>query len=264
MAEAERHDGSRGTGSTYTINSGNGLIVSHAAASQTIIVEWLEITESHANVEYLLRNNVQNDTCTCIFRNVLAYDLTTSINYPLGGATAGVDGIFYVLNCMVFNCTMSTANNRDFSGISISNSSQTELYCYNNTVYDIVSGTSANAGDCRGFLINSKSGSANKNNIATDTTGTNTGTISDFSYQGSVSDNSNNASSDDTADDGGGSNHVISISSSSQYVSTTEGSEDLHLISGSDCIGAGVDLGTGNEVEIDIDGYDRDWETIYL
>ena len=38
------------------------------------------------------------------------------------------------------------------------------------------------------------------------------------------------------------------------FVSTTAGSEDLHLDEDSVCIGAGVDLGTTNEVNIDIDG----------
>ena len=42
------------------------------------------------------------------------------------------------------------------------------------------------------------------------------------------------------------------------FVSIGPGSEDLHLDAGSVCIEAGVDLGTTNEVNIDIDGFDRD------
>ena len=42
------------------------------------------------------------------------------------------------------------------------------------------------------------------------------------------------------------------------FVSTTAGSEDLHLDSNSICRQAGVDLGTTNSVNIDIDGFDRD------
>ena len=42
------------------------------------------------------------------------------------------------------------------------------------------------------------------------------------------------------------------------FVSTVAGSEDLHLDTGSVCLEAGVDLGTTNEVNIDIDGVDRD------
>ena len=42
------------------------------------------------------------------------------------------------------------------------------------------------------------------------------------------------------------------------FVSTTVGAEDLHISQSSVCIGAGVDLGTTNGVEIDINGRDRD------
>ena len=42
------------------------------------------------------------------------------------------------------------------------------------------------------------------------------------------------------------------------FVSTVTGSEDLHISQSSVCIGEGVDLGTTNGVEIDINGRDRD------
>jgi hypothetical protein len=42
------------------------------------------------------------------------------------------------------------------------------------------------------------------------------------------------------------------------FVSTSSGSEDLHLDTSSVCLQAGVDLGTTNGVNIDIDGIDRD------
>ena len=41
-------------------------------------------------------------------------------------------------------------------------------------------------------------------------------------------------------------------------MSVVEGSEDLHIKTGSDAIGAGADSGTTNGVNIDIDGSDRD------
>ena len=42
------------------------------------------------------------------------------------------------------------------------------------------------------------------------------------------------------------------------FVSTSAGSEDLHLDTSSACLEVGVDLGTTNGVNIDIDGVDRD------
>ena len=54
---------------------------------------------------------------------------------------------------------------------------------------------------------------------------------------------------------------VTSVTTADQFVSTTGGSEDLHLKAGSDAIDAGTDLGTSpTGVNIDIDGRDRDAE----
>lgn len=66
----------------------------------------------------------------------------------------------------------------------------------------------------------------------------------------------NNISSDDTADDFGGSSNLVNKSAGNQFQSISSGSEDLHLKSGSDCIGAAKDL--GSTAAIDIDGADRD------
>jgi len=67
-----------------------------------------------------------------------------------------------------------------------------------------------------------------------------------------------NLASDTTAS---GTGSLDSKTAANQFVSTTGGSEDLHLKSGADAIDAGTDLGTTpSGVEIDIDGRDRDAE----
>ena len=67
-----------------------------------------------------------------------------------------------------------------------------------------------------------------------------------------------NLASDATAS---GTGSLDSKLSADQFVSTTGGSEDLHLKDGADAINAGTDLGTTpSGVEIDIDGRDRDAE----
>jgi hypothetical protein len=63
----------------------------------------------------------------------------------------------------------------------------------------------------------------------------------------------------DTTASGTGS--LDSKAATDQFVSTIEGSEDLHLKSGADAIDAGTDLGTTpTEVNFDIDNRDRDAE----
>ena len=64
--------------------------------------------------------------------------------------------------------------------------------------------------------------------------------------------------SDDGTATGTGS---ITSTSANLFVSTASGTEDFHLKTGADAIGAGFDYGTTPAgVEIDIDGRDRDAE----
>ena len=75
----------------------------------------------------------------------------------------------------------------------------------------------------------------------------------------SSTENASNNLSDDTTTDAtykapGTDSLQDKTSAEIDFVSTTGGSEDLHIDENSVCIGAGVDLGTTNEVNIDIDG----------
>jgi len=54
------------------------------------------------------------------------------------------------------------------------------------------------------------------------------------------------------------SDHITGIDKTKQFVSMVSGSEDLHLVMGSDALNVGADLGNTPEgVQYDIDGYDR-------
>ena len=56
-----------------------------------------------------------------------------------------------------------------------------------------------------------------------------------------------------------GTGSITNLDAADQFISTTIGSEDLHLLSTSDLIEAGTDLGTSpTNINIDINGRDRD------
>jgi len=75
-------------------------------------------------------------------------------------------------------------------------------------------------------------------------------------FNGTSGTHSNNLSSDTSAS---GTGSLTSKAASNQFVSTTGGSEDLHLKAGADAIDAGTDLGTTpTNVNYDIDNRDRD------
>ena len=92
-----------------------------------------------------------------------------------------------------------------------------------------------------------------KNCIGTDPSGTTSGTIACFQSTASAT-VAYNLSSDTSAT---GTGSLTSKSSANQFVSTTGGSENLHLVTGADAKNAGTDLGTSpSGVEVDIDGLD--------
>ena len=171
------------------------------------------------------------------------------------------------------NIVYGTLVDRD---VSLSNgivaNSESDLgyygYVYNNTVYNVTNtDTSITIGGARGISLNNVDLATHtiaKNNISVDTdTPNDPGFSSDIYFTDTANPAPYNLTSDDTGDDSTSDNTgaLINKVSSDQFVSIVSGSEDLHLKSGSDAIGAGVDLGTTpTGVEVDIDGRDRDAE----
>ncbi|MFC1510744.1 right-handed parallel beta-helix repeat-containing protein, partial [Candidatus Omnitrophota bacterium] len=117
-----------------------------------------------------------------------------------------------------------------------------EIYLYNNTIYNCDKGI---------YVTGSRTDTYAFNNLAYDNT-----TDFDGNYNAA---SDYNFSKDDTAPDDGNSIHGDTDGATPDFVSTTGGSEDLHLQSTSDAIDAGDDLsGTFTD---DIDGDTRsDWD----
>jgi len=152
-----------------------------------------------------------------------------------------------VMNCIIYDNTRSTGS--AVKGINV-DGDRSNAGVFNCTVADI---RNSGAGDGEGIKIASNNANSScKNNIAMDTK------TSDFDFPGTNPDSLNNMSEDATSNDGGGSGHVELVSFATQFVSTTGGSEDFHLVTGSDAKDAGLDLGAeGNGIEFDINGEDR-------
>ena len=147
---------------------------------------------------------------------------------------------YYAMN--IFNNTIYNFSHVT-GAYAIRTTSNSTAYVFNNTVHDL-------RGNTNGYYL--RSGGVNcKNCIASSVEG------SGFVYVGTPI-TSNNLSSDATADDGVGTGHIINVDPVKQFISTTPGSEDLHLVMGSDALNVGADLGNTPEgVQYDIDGYDR-------
>lgn len=143
-----------------------------------------------------------------------------------------------LLNTMIFNCgktTVGGSSNGRMTALYIAGSNSTISNCTIHNMYDNTGGVQAwgiFAGTARNCIV----------------------TNADVCFSASVND-AYNISSDSTAD---AATSLANREPLTLYVSTIQGSEDLHLKSGASALRRGSDLGTTNGVNLDINGYDRD------
>lgn len=254
VAAAERHDGTAGTGARFVMTTPKVITINPPnTTAGSGILEWFEYDGNgvgHTNM--ILASPDSGEVA--VIRHLIVHDSTG--NSSSCNAIRTVTRDSQIIGNIVYDLS-HTVNSRHQTGIDyIGNSA--DGACYGNTVYKIAGGTST--GNGKGIDIASDVAATKvRNNIAVEVTGG--GSAVDFEFAGAVNiTSSNNLSEDETADDGGGSNHLVSQTVADIFISTTDGSEDLHLKTGSPAINAGVDLTTSLESNIDIDGRDRDAE----
>ena len=272
VAAASRHDGTAESGALLKPTAGSGHNQGIIRINvDNVTVEWLDISLDSldstntnkaivlagTNDGNIIRNNLIHDKGgnpgntgpfgihgigtgattddTYVLNNII-YNIVESSNDSLGAIIFySWSGSLYVYNNTIYKLT-AHGGNKDAIGIRFGNSSTSVSYIKNN----IVSTLSAND-DKAAYLKQSSSSTAHTANNLSDTT-------TDATYN--AEDMGQNLN-DSTALTG---KSLADIS----FVSTTGGSEDLHIDEDSDCVDAGADLGTTNGVEIDINGRNRD------
>ena len=272
VAAASRHDGTAESGALLKPTSGSGHNQGIIRINvDNVTVEWLDISLDSldstntnkaivlegTNDGNIIRNNLIHDKGgnpgntgpfaihglgtgattddTYVLNNII-YNIVESSNDSLGAIVFySWTGSLYVYNNTIYKLT-AQGGNKDAIGIRFGNSSTSVSYIKNN----IVSTLSAND-DKAAYLKQSSSSTAHTANNLSDTTTAATWNAEDMGQN----------LNDSTALTG---KSLADIS----FVSTTGGSEDLHIDEDSDCVDAGADLGTTNGVEIDINGRNRD------
>jgi hypothetical protein len=247
VAEGERHDGTAGTGARI-VASGSRIVTLSSAAAIPITWSWLEHNHNGnaSNTPVLLPGSGSNDNSTSrTIQNIIVHGNPGASNRCTGLYHA-YDGPVNILNSLWYDLDYPF---NIYVGVLIFNGTASASVVVNNcTVHGCVSAHSST------FGITGGTGATVTNTVVTDVVGTSDGVC--FGTINAAS--SHNASSDLTAS---GTGSLTEIDPADQYVSTVEGSEDLHLKSGADCIDAGTDLGTSpTGVNIDINGRDRDAE----
>jgi hypothetical protein len=266
--ETDRHDGTASSGVVIRPTAGSGH--DNAIIDVNIdnfIIEWIEIDlgsldSTNTNKAVQLRGTNDDN----IIRNNLIHNK---------GGNAGTNGLFMIhtvgassssdtlsiLNNIIYNIVETTDDSS--SAINV-NGWQGTVNIYNNTVYNIESDNSGSTKAATAYRFN---GHANqvanvKNNIASKLVADTAAEQRAFWNTGTGTANADYNLSDDTTHatyQAAGSNSLIDKTEAEiDFVSVGVGTEDLHIDTDSVCREEGVDLGTTNEVNIDIDGVDRD------
>jgi len=267
--EDDRHDGTAESGALWKPTSGSGHNQGILRINiDNMIAEWLDISldslDSTDTNKAIVLVGVNDDN---IIRNNLIHDKNGNpgsngafmIHTLAAGATSDT---LTIQNNIIYN-VVETAS--DGSSAINTNPWQGTANIYNNTIYNVESdGTSKQA---YGIVYgNDADATMNiKNNLVAKIVADG-GTSNERAYKqsnGSSTLNASNNLSDDTITDSaykapGSDSLQDKTLAQIDFVSTSAGSEDLHIDDDSVCRQAGVDLGTTNNVNIDIDGFDRD------
>ena len=257
VADGERHGGDESSGVTiaYTGTSRKTIQINR----DDVTVEWLVLDFTSANnANYdgiFVENTVDVDI---IVRNNILHGYDSQNDRVMGIKMGNGDSSSTqsVLNNVVYDFYQ---HNDHAIGIGFFDSG-TKYEVYNNTVYKMISGSNNDYG----LGYNNRSNHVlMKNNIAIECRNNNSSaTYSKCfrNYSGTTDDDTKrnyNYSSDSTAL---GTNSYTSQTAANTFQSVT-GAIDLSLVSDSNAVDNGIDLGTTNGVNIDVTGRDRDADT---
>ena len=268
VVAANRHDGTAESGVLLkpTADSGHdqGII---RVAVDNVTIEWLDISldslDSKNTNKAIVLTGTNNDN---ILRNNLIHDK---------GGNAGSNGLFmiHILAAGASSDTISILNNivynivetgADASSAINMNVWQGTVNIYNNTVYNIESDGSNKTATAYKYNGHSNQTANVKNNIAAKMVADTASYKRAFQDTGTGTANQDYNISDDTIStstyEAAGSNSFTDKTLAEiGFVSTTSGSEDLHIgTSASVAVLTGLDLDTANGVNIDINGRNRE------
>jgi hypothetical protein len=235
VATSDRHDGTAGTGVRMVSNSQISVF-----SDKNVNISWIEMNQSGTTYgSSFSMVYVHNNSYYQKISNMLLHDATSASSiYPIS--------VKYGHPTLANNIVYNVTHTGPYRGYGIHTSTYRESHAYNNTVYNI-QGTHPSS--AYNFGIDITNNYNIKNNISV---AVGSAIYSGCFAQAATSNTSNNMSSDTTAP---GSNSLTEVTTANQFVSIVAGSEDLHLASGSEAVGAGVNLGSSDPVvQYDIDG----------
>ena len=284
-AAGERHDGTANTGVRILNAITSGTITTMIDADSSVgdadvggtdqrgnQIQFIEFDCNEKSIRQMVWLRAYNGMQQCLVhggRWTGSYNFTVGI-YQQGKQTWTCNNIVYDISV---DCGTGVNQWGVYGILALNNDWMIPV---NNTVYgthtDADTGGYRVGGYATGMYVTS-GGSYQRiyNNISMDTVSENTTDEKDFRTQTSTLYTDRNYSSDTSA---AGATNYQSQSASDTFVSTADGSEDLHLKAGATAIGNGRDCGTRETVvgrpmpypvytwPVDIDGLNRDTEEL--
>ena len=262
VASGERHDGTAGSGArlvlTGNLSGGQSKVLFDIDYEMDVTVEWLEFdgagyggTGSNTYIFDLGGVDTASDYKT-VSKCIIHHFSNKYKCYTI--RTHDTRSDYKINNNFIYNMQSSNAGSSAADNVAIEiYNPRNNSYYHNNTIHDLWTRDAVDeSGDIVMIETDNDAQAFCNNNLVTDP-GRNAGGVC-FDSADPTGDYSNNLSSDDTAD---GTDCLINKSAADQYESSTVDSEDLHLKSGADAIGAGKDVGTTGDANVDINGRDR-------
>lgn len=247
VPQAERHDGTAGIGARIVASTSRSFFIQTPAGfNEKYSLRGLEIDQNGQNGPSIEGNNQEAGNIGSIEHCLIH---AQSGGGSLNGFVRANTRDLRMLRLICYDNKRSTGG--EVRGLSV-DGDRASGGVFNCTVWNVLN---QGAGDAHGIhaQTNDLDGKY-KNNISMGAAVSGAGATLSFRFTGTNPDSLNNMSDDDSADDAGGTGHLISQSNATQFVSTVLGSEDLHLLTGSDARGAGgVITGIANS-DTDIDG----------
>lgn len=257
-ATSHGHDGTAGTG-VRIVATVDRAFVTRSETTNSDQIDLIEMDlagNDHGGANTAAFNNALGTGNGWTHTRCLIHDVSNNNRDARGYICDGQGSRgFSFCNNIIYDINVEQTDDEAY-GIDITGADNTNSTISNNTVYAINSRSGTSAALSYGIDVVDDADLTLRNNLVIDcTNGTSYGDFRQSSFTNVT--HSNNMSSDATSPD----SSYRNVSTSTQFVSTTNGSEDLHLVSGSDAIDAGFDMGTTAAFAIDIDGRNRDTET---
>ena len=245
-----KHDGTPDSGVkvTYTGSISNEVGVYRITYDQVtygsdkVVIEDIEFADTSnsasVNVHFIDAGSQKLIIRRCLIHSIRQGSASKNL-YIFGGDTTAPKAY----NCMIFNCGKTPTGGSTSGRMQAFYVASSNSQIYNCTIHNIFDNTAA--AEAYGIFDGTV-----RNCIVTNV---------DSCYRSGANEQYS-ISSDTTAD------HSTSLANRDPltiFVSTIQGSEDLHLKSGASALRRGNDLGTSGGVEKDIDGYDRDANNSY-